>query len=80
MYFHEHEHHTFAEGHVSSVRSVIKDLNWKGLLRQQREELHNSQSHMVMSPAGIGTMNDCAGENQQQFARPYPTRRKQQFT
>jgi hypothetical protein len=25
---------------------------------------------MVMSPAGLETMNDCAGENQQQFTRP----------
>jgi hypothetical protein len=24
---------------------------------------------MAMSPAGLGTKNDCAGENQQQFSR-----------
>jgi hypothetical protein len=25
---------------------------------------------MVMSPSGLGSKNDCAGEGQQQFARP----------
>jgi hypothetical protein len=25
---------------------------------------------MVMSPVGLGTKNDCAGEDQQQFTRP----------
>jgi hypothetical protein len=52
-----------ANENVFSVRSVIKDLKWKGILRQQREELHDSQKHIVMSPAGIETKNDCAGEN-----------------
>jgi hypothetical protein len=25
---------------------------------------------MVMSPAGLGTKNDCAGEGQQQYIQP----------
>lgn len=58
------------EENVFSVGSVINDL-----LGQQREVLHGSQKYMNMSPAGVGTKNDCAGENQQQFTRTYPTRR-----
>jgi hypothetical protein len=29
---------------------------------------------MVMSPTGLGTKNECAGEIQHQFPRPDPTR------
>jgi hypothetical protein len=39
----------------------------------RREELHGSQSrrreNMVMIPAGLGTKNDSAGEDQQQITR-----------
>jgi hypothetical protein len=28
---------------------------------------------MIMDPAGLGTKNDCAGEDQQQFTRPDQT-------
>jgi hypothetical protein len=37
-----------------------------------------TQENMVMSPAGLGTKNDCACKGQQQFTRP--TDRPTDFT
>jgi hypothetical protein len=54
----------------SLARANSNLMCWKFVDDSQSRETLN----MVMSPAGLGTKNDCAGEGQQQFTLPYPAR------
>jgi hypothetical protein len=51
---------------MRSVSNQILSIHWK----ESRGLVARLQQNVVMSPSGLGTKDDCAGEDQQQFTKP----------